>query len=209
MNSEQRKRTIQAILKRGQLKQLSSDLKMSYSYLSQAFSPATAINFTSELARKVEKSLGIAEGQLDQGEQLRVQKRNPIGLLAVALIGREAQLSNLYPDKRVEKNATVAFDDEIKRVDLIVYNKDGSVFLIAEQSSQFDAHGGADQLIMLMAISGAEYGVVFAPDSGANSEDNEYGFSLDYKKSRWYQAKNGKIIPINEGPDGIFDKIGI
>jgi len=209
MSSEQRKEAIQGILRRGQLKQLATDLNMSYSYLSQAFSPATAINFTAELARKVEQSLGLSKGQLDHGEPVSVRKTNPIGLLAIALIGREAQLSSLFSNKRVEKNATVAFDGEIKRVDLIVYNKDESVFLIAEQSNHFDAFGAADQLIMLMAISGSEYGVIFAPDSGAGNDDNDYAFSLDHKKSRWYQAENGKIISIDSGPEDIFNQIGI
>ena len=209
MNSEQRKYAIQGLLKRGQLKQLATDLNMSYSYLSQAFSTTTAINFTAELARKVEQALGLYEGQLDQSECVGVRKINPLGLFVVALIGREAQLSSFFPEKRVVKNDTITFDGEDKDIDLVVYNEDDSIYLLAEQSQHYDAFGAADQLIMLMAVSGAEYGVVFAPDSGVNLDSGDNSFSRDQTKSRWYKSVEGKVIRIAEGPNSIFYKIGI
>lgn len=208
MSSEQRKKAIQSLLRRGQLKQLSVDLNMSYSYLSQAFSTSTSTPFSAVLARKVEKSLGLNEGQLDDSEQLVVQRSNSRGLLALALRGRVADLSKAYPNKRITLNEVLTVGGIAKRVDLLVFNEDDSIFLIAEQSKEYDK-GPAEQLIMLMAISGAEYGVIFAPDSGVNNNENEFGFSKDQKRSRWYQSQKGKIVEITEGPGDIFNSVGI
>lgn len=224
MSSMQRKQAIQSIIRRGQLKQLAIDLNMSYSYLSQAFSPSTTINFTDELARKVEKTLGLEQGRLEQGDQFIAQISNPQvlrsqvvrtqglvsrGLLAQALRGRAADFITHFPKKRVETNVIMELGKVENHADLIVYNNDGSVFMIAEQSNQYNANNIATKLIMLMAISGSEYGVVFEPDSGINVNNNEPGFSRDHKRSEWYQYKQGRIIPIENGPGNIFEAAGI
>jgi AraC-like DNA-binding protein len=209
MSSQQRKISIQAILRHGQLKQLSKDLDMSYSYLSQAFSPGTAINFTPELALKVEKALGLTEGQLDQGESTGVVQNIPRGLLALALEGRAAQLQKHFEDKRVESNVELVIGDIKKYANLIIYNHDDSVYMIAEQNKDYMAVHMREHLIMLMAISGAEYGVAFTPSSGVNEDENEYGYSRAYQRSIWYQHQDGKIINVESGPEGLFEKTGI
>lgn len=208
MSSQHRKQAIHSILKHGQLKQLASDLKMSYSYLSQAFSLTTSISFNADLARKVEQALGLPSGELDLGEQQLGQKSGSPGLLALALRGRAAELAHHYPDKRIELNATITVADRVKQVDLILYNTDGRVFLIAEQSTQFEDDNKAEQVIMLMAIAGAQFGVVFAPDSGIDDSEEHYAFAREHKRSRWYQSQHGKIVPIEEGPDKVFNAVG-
>tara|TARA_R110001606_G_scaffold264825_5_gene413795 strand:- start:183787 stop:184005 length:219 start_codon:yes stop_codon:yes gene_type:complete len=67
MRYPQRKQAIQSIIRREQLKQLTIDVNLSYSYLSRAFSPTTSMSFTEKLAPIVEKALGIEEGRLETG----------------------------------------------------------------------------------------------------------------------------------------------
>jgi len=209
MSSLHRKQVIQTLLKRGQLKQLSSELSMSYSYLSQVFSPAIDISFTAGLARKVEQALGLVEGQLDQGEIAVTPQKNPKGLLALVLRGRAVELKSYFTDKRVEIHELIEIGNTSKHADLVVYNQDDSIFMIAEQSKDYNSDNKMDQLIMLMAISGAEYGVVFAPDSGVNDDSSDYNFSIQHQRSSWYQSKNGKIVKSDSGPNGLYNHVGI
>lgn len=209
MSSMQRKHAIQSIIRRGQLKQLALDLNMSYSYLSQAFSPATSMNFTNALARKVENALGLAEGRLEQGDLVTVQKDRPRGLLDIALKYRATQFTAFFPDKRVQTNVMLKLGNTEHRAHLVVYNEDGSVFMIAMQSQQYSEAHVNTQLIMLMAISGAHYGVVFSAGSGTDQDENIPGYSPDHKRSQWYQYVQGKITPITYGPDNIFEYMGI
>jgi AraC-like DNA-binding protein len=209
MSSQQRKQAVHSILKHGQLKQLASDLKMSYSYLSQAFSLTTSISFNADLARKVEQALGLTSGQLDLGEHSVGQNLASSGLFALALRGRAAELVHHYPDKRIELNATITVACRVKHADLIIYNNDGTAFLIAEQTNEFEDDDKTEQLIMLMAIAGAQFGVVFAADSGIDANERQYVFTREAKRSRWYQSQHGKIASIEEGPDKIFSVAGI
>lgn len=213
MSSQQRKVAIQALLRRGQLKQLSIDLDMSYSYLSQAFSPATAINFTDELARRVEHALGLAQGQLDQGESAAVVKPQlPREISALLLDGSAARFQKHLADKRVETRVELGIDGIKKSANLVIYNHDDSIYMIAmihELNKNDTSLEMIEQLIMLMAITGAEYGVKYDIGSGVNQHENEYGYSRDHQRSNWYQSLNGKIIRVKDGPDGFFENTGI
>jgi len=212
MDSAIRKQAIQSLIRRGQLKQLSEKLDMSYSYLSQAFSPGSAIRFTSELARKVEHELGLEPQFLDQGEQPLVQKQSSIALQALVLRSRAIDLKNYLTGKRVELGVTVNMAGVSKQADLAVYNPDDSIYIIAEQCDNFDTKPAADKIILLMALSGAEYGVLFAPESGVNSNSLkmvDFDFSDEHRLSRWYQLKGGQINEITMGPNGLYQKVGI
>lgn len=213
MSSQKRKVAIQALLRRGQLKQLSIDLDMSYSYLSQAFSPSTAINFTDELARKVEKALGLEQGQLDQGVSIAVVKSPlPREISALLLDGSAARFQKHLADKRVETSVDLEIDGIKKAANLVIYNHDDSIYMIAmidELSKKDSSLELIEYLILLMAISGAEYGVKYGIGSGVNQHENEYGYSRDHQSSYWYRALNGKIIRVKDGPDGFFENTGI
>lgn len=212
MSSQQRKLAIQALLRRGQLKQLSEKLNMSYSYLSQAFSPGTAISFTADLARKVEHALALEEGQLDQGNNAVIQKHPPTALQALVLRTRAIDLKNYLNDKRVELEVQVEMAGVTKSADLGVYNQNNSVYIIAEQCDNYDSKSAADKIILLMALSGAEYGVLFAPESGVDQDSLkmvDFTFPPEHRLSKWYQSENGKISEVATGPRGLYEHVGI
>ena len=202
MSSQQRKQAIQTLLKRGQLKKLAVELNMSYSYLSQVFSPATAITFTSKLARRVEKALGLIDGQLDKDQQTVSFQKSPNGLLALVLRGRAATIQEQLIEQRVETSVAIKIGEICNHADLVIYNKDNSIFLVAEQSKDYDSTHKSEQLIMLMAITGARYGVAFAPDSGLSTDDDDLKYLTEHKRSVWYESKDGKIISTAVGPEG-------
>ncbi len=99
-----------------------------------------------------------------------------------------------------------------KQADLGVYNQDGSVYIIAEQCDNYDGRLAADKIILLMALSGARYGVLFAPESGVAQRSLkmvDFEFSPDNRLSKWYQSQNGKISEVTTGPDGLYEHVGI
>lgn len=209
MGSQQRKQAIQALLKRGQLKKLATELGMSYSYLSQVFSPETSIRFTNELARKVEKELGLITGHLDNTTESTSSLKNPQGLAALALRGRAASIQAHYQEQRIKTHVAIKVGELSNHADLVIYNKDDSLFLIAEQSNDYTFPHKAEQLIMLMAITGAQYGAVFAPDSGLDPYTDKVDYVTEQKRSVWYQSKDGKIINTDTGPEGFYACAGI
>ncbi|WP_339778020.1 hypothetical protein [uncultured Methylophaga sp.] len=208
MNSEHRKHKIKSMLKRGDLKLLADKLDMSYSYLSQAFSPASKFNFTEELARKVEQSMGWQVGILDAlGTSTLKPKAG--GLHLLALRGRAAKLSSFFPKLRVELNQSVKLAGIEKNIDIVVYNHDSSILLVAEQSQDYENSQNLEQLILIMAISGAQYGVVFSADSGFGEMADDNVFDVEEKRSKWFQFKNGKVTETAYGPKRIFEGVGV
>ena len=212
MNSTIRKQAIQSILKRGQLKMIAKELKMSYSYLSQAFSPSTSISFTSDLARKVEALLGIEKNILDSGEQKLAPKPTPHsrGFLHLALQGRASLLRSAYPDKCVEVSKDIEVSGMKMIADLIICNEDGSIFMLGKQSESdpFNKQDAVENIIMFMALLGAQHGAIFAPDSGLGDQISPL-FSASQKRSQWYASDNGKIIEHPEGLDPFFRVAGL
>lgn len=208
MNSEQRKQNIKSLLRRGDLKAIAEKLEMSYSYLSQAFSSASTFNFTSELARKVEHAMGWHESCLDVSN-MPIQKPRSGGLHMLALRGRAAKLASFFPERRVLLDQKVQVGNVEKILDIIIYNPDNSTFLVAEQSDDYVNPNNIEQLILMMAISGAQYGVIFSADSGVGEAIDGTAFNYGDCRSRWFQAKDGKVVEIARGPKGIFEELGI
>ena len=208
MNSEQRKYNIKSMLKRGDLKLLAKKLDMSYSYLSQAFSPSSKFNFTRELAQKVEQAMGWQKGILDSSRTSLV-KPNPGGLQLLALRGRAAKLASFLPNLRVELNQPIRLATIEKMIDIVVYNPDGSIFIIADQSQDYQNPHNVEQLILSIVMTGAAYGVIFNTVSGYGEMPNEHEFDAAEKRSQWFQVLNGKVVESSYGPEGIFDAVGI
>lgn len=208
MNSEQRKRNIKLLLKRGDLKVIAEKLKMSYSYLSQAFSPSSSFNFTSELARKVENAMGWQVNCLES-KSISAEQESTIGLHMLVLMGRATKLANCFPEKRVLLHQKVEIANLEKHIDIVIFNVDGSVFMVAEQSNDYKNPYDIEQLIVSMAISGAQYGVIFNLNSGVGNEGSEARFNQNDCRSRWFEAKGGKVVETASGPEGVFEEVGI
>lgn len=181
---------------------------MSYSYLSQAFSPASTFNFTSELARKVENAMGWQANCLDSSN-ISAQQESTTGLHMLVLRGRAAKLAGCFPEKRLLLHQKVEFANLEKNLDIVIYNTDDSVFLVAEQSLDYENPYDIEQLIITMAISGAQYGVIFNLNSGVGKKDFDSGFDSKNRRSRWFESKGGKIIEATSGPEGVFEEVGI
>lgn len=99
-----------------------------------------------------------------------------------------------------------------KQADLGVYNQDGSVYIIAEQCDNYDTKPAADKIILLMALSGAKYEVLFAPESGVAQRSLkmvDFVFSHENRLSKWYHSQNGKIIEVATEPQGLYEHVGI
>lgn len=208
MNSKQRKRNIKLLLKRGDLKTIAEKLEMSYSYLSQAFSPSSSFNFTSELARKVENVMGWQNNCIDFSSILPMEEENPAVVQMLTLKGRAAWLARCFPEKRLLLYQKVKIANLEINLDILIYNTDDSVFLVAEQSLDYENSYGIEQIIMSMAISGAQYGVIFNMNSGVGGKDDG-GFDHENCRSRWFEYKNGKVIEAASGPERVFEEVGI
>ena len=129
---------------------IAEKLEMSYSYLSQAFSPASTFNFTSELARKVEHAMGWHNNCLDVSN-MPAQKPRTGGLHMLALRGRAAKLASYFPKQQVLLDQKVQLGNVEKTSDIIIFNPDNSVLLVAEQSDDYENPNNIEQLILMMA----------------------------------------------------------
>lgn len=207
MSSDQRKQNIKSLLNRGDLKLIARKLEMSYSYLSQAFSPTSSFNFTSELARKVENAMGWQENCLDS-KNISAEQGSTIGLHMLVLMGRATKLASCFPEKRLLLHQKIEIANLQKHLDILIFNTDGSVFMVAEQSLDYKNPYDIEQLIVSMAISGAQYGVIFNLNSGVGKE-GETSFTYKNCQSRWFEYKDGKVIEANSGPAGVFEEVGI
>lgn len=196
------------MLKRGDLKLLAKKLDMSYSYLSQAFSPSSKFNFTRELAQKVEQAMGWQSGILESSRTSLV-KPNPGGLHLLALRGRAAKLASFLPKLRVELHQPIRLATIEKMIDIVVYNPDGSIFIIADQSQDYQNPQNVEQLILSLVMTGATYGVIFNAVSGYGEMPNDHVFDVTEKRSQWFQVMDGKVIETTYGPNGLFEAVGL
>lgn len=208
MSSKQRKRNIKSLLKRGDLKMIAERLEMSYSYLSQAFSPSSSFNFTSELARKVENVMGWQDNCLDISN-MPAKKPRIQGVNMMALSGRAAKLANFFPEKKVLLHQVVKLASMEKKLNIVVYDPDSSIFMIADQSDDYENPDNVERLILKMAITGAHYGVIFSADSGVNEAQEDTAFHYADCRSRWFHTLEGKVVEAAYGPEGIFEEVGI
>lgn len=95
----------------------------------------------------------------------------------------------------------------MKSAVLDVYNQDNSIYIIAEQGDNYDSKSAIDKIILLMVLSGAEYGVLFSPESGAKPNGfkiDDFEFLLEHRLSKWYQLKDGIISDVATGPEGLY-----
>lgn len=211
MDSQTRKNNIRARLQRGDLKRLSEELEMSYSYLSQAFSPGSKFNFTDELARKVEQCMGWTSGALDTSEKTEIDSSRGI-LFEMAIKYRASLFEKAYPGKIIKTPYLINSGGIEKRVDIAIVNNDESVFAVGQQCRDkgYLSDKEAENLMLVMAMSGAKYGFLFAPSSGVDSTwqgDNRY--FEEKRQSRWFKNTAGKIVEIDSGPDNVFEHVGI
>lgn len=89
-------------------------------------------------------------------------------------------------------------------------NEDGSVFAVGLQCDDHNHVGLAEDTILMMAISGAKYGFVYANDSGMDpSLEGTIEYYPEHKQSRWFESVDGKVIQISYGPDNVYEAVGI
>lgn len=209
MDSQTRKKNIRARLQRGDLKRLSEELDMSYSYLSQAFSPGSKFNFTDELARKVEENMGWSAGSLDEGPEVHPSEAiNPMLIAANQLRAREFAL--FYGLYTVRAPYKVKTEYLTKTADIAIHDDDLVAFAIGKQSEDITDEASVADLVLMMAMSGAQYGFLYAPSSGIDPAWQDAHRYFDEKReSRWFKNSAGKIIEIESGPDDVFEHVGI
>ena len=209
MDSQTRKKNIRTRLKRGDLKKLSEDLNMSYSYLSQAFSPGSNFTFTEELARKVEVEMGWEPGYLDHGMDKEPKDKHD-SLFQLAIKYRAGEFAKLYPKKKVDVAQRVEALSIKRKADIVIKNANDSVYAVGLQSDQTDNEELTAQIIMLMAMTGAEYGFIYGPSSGVDPyNQNDNGYFREKRDSRWFAFQSNKVIEIESGPDDVFTAVGI
>jgi len=211
MDSQTRKKNIRAHLQRGDLKRLSEELEMSYSYLSQAFSPGSKFTFTDELARKVEQCMGWTSGELDKSAEVEINTSRGV-LFEMAIKYRASLFEKVYPDKTIKNPYLINSGGIEKRIDIAIKNNDGSFFAVGQQCRDQDylSDKEAENLMLVMAMSGAEYGFLFSPSSGVDSTwQGENRYFEEKRESRWFKNTTGKIVEIGSGPDNVFEHLGI
>jgi len=209
MESQRRKENIRARLKRGDLKKLSEELDMSYSYLSQAFSPGSKFTFTDELARKVEEKMGWPDGALDEGQESHPSESiNPMLIMANKF--RAKELALFYGSKIIRAPYTVTTGYLTKTADIAIHNDEMTAYAIGKQCQQINNEESVEELVVLMAMTGALYGFLYSPSSGIDPAKQDTNRYFDEKReSRWFKYSAGKVVEIKKGPDNVFEHVGI
>jgi len=209
MDSKKRKENIRARLKRGDLIKLSEKLDMSYSYLSQVFSPGGKFTFTDQLARKVEKKMGWSEGTLDEGlEKHPSESINPMLIIANKLRAREFAL--FFGSKTIRAPYKIKTEYLSKTADIAIHDDDLTVYAIGKQCEEISNQDCLTDLVVMMAMTGATYGFIYSPSSGIDPawEDSHRYFD-EKRESRWFENSSGQVVEIESGPDDVFENVGI
>ena len=51
--------------------------------------------------------------------------------------------------------------------------------------------------------------MIFSADSGVGEAPDNTAFNYGDRRSRWFQAKDDKVVEVASGPEGIFEEVGI